>query len=145
MPILRFGGGGVWFFFKKGGSADFIFMGGWIFLKLFSIFAISGPEGPETPACGGSGHNSNLLVSKACIVALLGAHTHTPRGSCSPTGRSKHLLPETLPFQEPLLRTLFSLRPTTICHENITQLIRKKSNRVTVIRNNSTRTGVPTG
>ena len=34
----------------------------------------------------------------------------------------------------------------TICHKNITQLIRKKkSNRVTVIKNNSTRTGVPTG
>ena len=30
-------------------------------------------------------------------------------------------------------------------HENITQLIRKDSNRVTVIKNNSTRAGVPTG
>ena len=34
---------------------------------------------------------------------------------------------------------------TTICPENITQLIRKDSNRVTVINNNSTRAGVPTG
>ena len=34
---------------------------------------------------------------------------------------------------------------STICHENITQLIRKNSNRVTVIKKNSTRTGVPTG
>ena len=32
-----------------------------------------------------------------------------------------------------------------ICHENITQLTRKNSNRVTVIKNNSARTGVPTG
>ena len=33
----------------------------------------------------------------------------------------------------------------TICHESITQLIRKTSNRVTVILKNSTRTGVPGG
>ena len=37
---------------------------------------------------------------------------------------------------------LDSLSSCTICHENITQLIRKTSNRVKVIKNNSTRAGV---
>ena len=43
------------------------------------------------------------------------------------------------------VHALDAITHITICHENITQLIRKNSNRVTVIKNNSTRTGVPTG
>ena len=46
--------------------------------------------------------------------------------------------------RRPSIVLRFSLN-TTMCHENITQFIRKTSNRVTVIKSNSTRTGFPGG
>ena len=83
-----------------------------------------------------SSHTTHAKTHSTCFYSTGG---HTPK-----VGGPKDLDTERKIEKSRYPKKDISI-PTTIRHENITQLIRKNSNRVTVIINNSTRTGVPTG
>ena len=95
-------------------------------IELFPVALVTGPPG---------------RVFGQKDLCSLGSEDSTQSFDPWPPGRETPRSPEWSPAKKIYVYVPFSFL-STICHENITQLIRKTSNQVTVIKNNSAMTGV---